>query len=377
MSLSPRVLLSIDYEPWFALFRHYDHLRDSNQRRELDAGFTRLAIDPILAQLGNSKASLYLVGEITDWYPEVPQKIVAGGHELGLHCHIHRPLVNVHELADDLAQSMAWCRQYGVRGYRAPMVGIHEEAYALLERCGFEYSSSIYAPTGTLLKRGKIWEIPVSTVRLRASTETYTAPRDFSSRLLLRGEFERGCPPWKFRGTAKPLAQRQIGQLDDDAVGVELEILSLRVPLAAKGDDFVDPQAHRRMGFDRQSPLPHRCQQFEMVRRRSVRRTDVLIDERLEAAAADQRGIEISHRSRRDVARIRIERLAAAGAFLIDPLEGGARQKHLTTHFEARRRTAAQRQRNGPDRPDVGSDFLAAKPVTAGCPTNQPSVLVR
>jgi hypothetical protein len=192
MSFSPRVLLSIDYEPWFALFRHYDHLRDSNQRRDLDAGFTRLAIDPILEQLGTSKASLYLVGEIAAWYPEVPQKIVGSGHELGLHCHIHRPLVNVHELADDLAQSTAWCRQYGVRGYRAPMVGIHEEAYALLERSGFQYSSSMYAPTGTLLQRGKIWEIPVSTLRLRAGSEPYTAPRDFSSRLLLQGEFPYG-----------------------------------------------------------------------------------------------------------------------------------------------------------------------------------------
>ena len=192
MSLSPRVLLSIDYEPWFALFRHYDHLRDSNQRRELDAGFTRLAIDPILAQLGDCKASLYLVGEIAEWYPEVPQKIIADGHELGLHCHIHRPLVNVKELADDLAESVHWCRQYGVRGYRAPMVGIHEEAYALLERFGFQYSSSMYAPTGTLLQRGKIWEIPVSTIRLRAGTEPYTAPREFSSKLLLQGEFPYG-----------------------------------------------------------------------------------------------------------------------------------------------------------------------------------------
>src|SRR5215813_7288443 len=101
MPLTARVLLSIDYEPWFALFRHYDHLRDSRQRRELDAGFTRRALEPILEQLGDSKASLYLVGEIADWYPDVPQRIVAAGHELGLHCHIHRPLVNVRELADD------------------------------------------------------------------------------------------------------------------------------------------------------------------------------------------------------------------------------------------------------------------------------------
>lgn len=192
MSITPRVLLSIDYEPWFALFRHYDRLRDAPRRRALDAGFTRYALDTILEQLGAAKASLYLVGEIALWYPEVPQKIVAAGHELGLHCHIHRPLVNVHELAEDIAESASWCRQYGVKGYRAPMIGIREEAYGLLERSGFRYSSSIYAPTGTLLQRGGVWEIPVSTIRLRAAGGTFTAPRDFSSRLLLQGEFPYG-----------------------------------------------------------------------------------------------------------------------------------------------------------------------------------------
>jgi len=192
MSIPPRVLLSIDYEPSFALFRHYDHLRDVNQRRDLDAGFVRQALDPILEQLGSAKASVYLVGEIAAWYPEVPQKIVAAGHELGLHCHIHRPLVNVGELAEDIAESESWCRQYGVRGYRAPMVGIREAAYEILERSGFLYSSSIYAPTGTLLRRGGVWEIPVSTVRLWAGNDAYTAPRHFSSRLLLQGEFPYG-----------------------------------------------------------------------------------------------------------------------------------------------------------------------------------------
>jgi len=71
MSLSPRVLLSIDYEPVFALFRHYDKLTDPEQRRDLDQRFTLDAIDPILEQLGDSKASIYLVGEIAGWYPEV------------------------------------------------------------------------------------------------------------------------------------------------------------------------------------------------------------------------------------------------------------------------------------------------------------------
>ena len=192
MSHSPRVLLSIDYEPVFALFRHYDRLADSEQRRELDQGFTLYAIDPILQQLGTCKASIYLVGEIAEWYPEVPQKIVAAGHELGLHCHIHRPLINVTELAEDVRLSTSWCRQFGVRGYRAPMVGISEAAYQVLGEAGFLYSSSIYAPAGILLRKGTVWEIPVSTFRFHEKNGIYTAPREFSLRLLLSGEIPYG-----------------------------------------------------------------------------------------------------------------------------------------------------------------------------------------
>jgi peptidoglycan/xylan/chitin deacetylase (PgdA/CDA1 family) len=192
MSISPRVLLSIDYEPVFALFRHYDHIRDSTIRRDMDGGFTLRALDSILDQLGTSKVSIYLVGEIAEWYPEVPQTIVAAGHELGLHCQFHRPLVNVDQLADDLRDSQSWCTQYNVQGYRAPMIGISEEAYPLLESFGFRYSSSIYAPAGTLLQKGDLWEIPVSTWRTKDAHENYIAPRDFSFKLLLGGEFPYG-----------------------------------------------------------------------------------------------------------------------------------------------------------------------------------------
>ena len=189
---APRVLLSIDYEPWFALFRHYDSLSDPRQRCELDGGFTLRALDPLLEQLGDSKASIFLVGEIAGWYPQVPQKIVAAGHELGLHCHIHRHLKNVDELALDIRTSSNWVKQYQVRGYRAPMVGISEAAYPLLGANGFVYSSSIYAPAGVLLqKEGNVWEIPVSTLAFRKANE-YNAPRDFTFDLLFKGEFPYG-----------------------------------------------------------------------------------------------------------------------------------------------------------------------------------------
>ena len=192
MPIQPRVLLSIDYEPVYALFRWYDKLKDPDYRRGIDNGFTRQAIDPMLEQLGDAKASVYLVGEIVDWYPEVPQKIVSAGHELGLHCHIHRPLGNVRELAEDLRASASWCKQYGVRGYRAPMIGIDEAAYQLLSDSAFLYSSSIYAPAGLILQKGKIWEIPVSTLRLHEKDKQYTAPRDFSLRLIFNGEIPYG-----------------------------------------------------------------------------------------------------------------------------------------------------------------------------------------
>ncbi|HET7142469.1 MAG TPA: polysaccharide deacetylase family protein [Anaerolineales bacterium] len=192
MSPSPRVLLSIDYEPWFALFRRYEKLTDPVERCLLDDKFTLNALDPILEQLGNAKASIYLVGEIAQWYPEIPRKIVSAGHELGLHCQIHRPLINIDELSADIQASAAWCKEYHVRGYRAPRVGINESAYSILSDAGFIYSSSIYAPAGTLLKKHKVWELPVSTLRFFGKNAVYAAPRDFSVKLLASGEFPYG-----------------------------------------------------------------------------------------------------------------------------------------------------------------------------------------
>jgi peptidoglycan-N-acetylglucosamine deacetylase len=190
---SPRVLLSIDYEPWFALVRRFDGLSGTNERRDLDGGFTRLAIDRILEVLGDAQASFYLVGEVADWYPEVPQKIVAAGHELGFHCQIHRPLVSVDDVARDLQSSSSWRKQYSVRGYRAPMVHTIEDIYSTLEQADFAYSSSIYGQAGHVLQKGKIWEIPVSTYRFFGRKDSpLQAPRYFTMKLLLGGELPYG-----------------------------------------------------------------------------------------------------------------------------------------------------------------------------------------
>jgi hypothetical protein len=188
----PRVLLSIDYEPWFALVRRYDALTNPMQRRDLDAGFTKAALDAILESLGEAKASFFLVGEVAEWYPSIPRAIVDAGHELGLHCQIHRPLINIEELRSDLKAAAPWSAGYDIRGYRAPMVGISEAAYPLLEEAGFQYSSSIYAPAGTLIRKGNVWELPVSTLKAFGAVRAYAAPRDFSLALLASGEIPYG-----------------------------------------------------------------------------------------------------------------------------------------------------------------------------------------
>ena len=192
MNQSPRVLLTIDYEPWFALSRKYDRLNDPQKRKDLDQGFTKDVLSQILEMFSGSAISFYLVGEIAEWYPQVPAEIVSAGHELGFHCQTHRSLTNPDELELDLQRSRPWRRQYGVTGYRAPMVGLGESGYPLLAKEGFSYSSSIYAPTGSLQKKGGLLEIPVSTYSLHSRRAIYPAPRPFNFRLLMNGEIPYG-----------------------------------------------------------------------------------------------------------------------------------------------------------------------------------------
>ncbi|MBK8821446.1 MAG: polysaccharide deacetylase family protein [Anaerolineales bacterium] len=191
MSPSPRLLLTIDYESWFAPSRKYDFL-SPQERRTLDDGFANDALDPILEKLKDVQASFYLVGELVEWYPSLPQKIADAGHEVGFHCQVHRPLTVLEDIEHDLHSSAAWRNQYKVRGFRAPMIKTIEDVYPLLEKNNFGYSSSLYAPAGTLLQKGNIWELPVSTYPLFGRPAQFQAPRNMNLPLVMGGEFPYG-----------------------------------------------------------------------------------------------------------------------------------------------------------------------------------------
>lgn len=188
---SPRLLLTIDYESWFAPSRRYDFI-SPQERLALDDNFSQNALDPILEIFGDKKVSFYLVGELVEWYPDLPQKILNAGHEVGFHCQIHRPLTSEAEIEKDFKASAEWRKKYNVQGYRAPMINTIEGVYPLLEKYNFSYSSSIYAPSGHILQKGKIKEIPVSTLSLNKTSKKLSAPRNMNLSLLLAGEFPYG-----------------------------------------------------------------------------------------------------------------------------------------------------------------------------------------
>ncbi len=192
MDNTPSILLTIDYEPWFALTRRYDSLTGQAERKSLDDGFSLTALDPILSELAGKQVSFYLVGEIADWYPEVPRRIVEAGHELGLHCQYHRPLIDSKDLEEDLVASASWRKRYNVTGYRAPMVGISEAGYSALAEHGIAYSSSIYAPSGNMLRKQGVIELPVSSLNLFGKKTQLNAPRQFDTKLLAQGEVPFG-----------------------------------------------------------------------------------------------------------------------------------------------------------------------------------------
>ncbi|MBE7436675.1 MAG: polysaccharide deacetylase family protein [Anaerolineales bacterium] len=191
MTPSPRLLITIDYESWFAPSRRYDFLPPETRLR-LDNETSRHALDPILDIFGGSKTTFYLVGEMVGWYPELPEKISKAGHEVGFHCHIHRRLDDVKEIEKDLNASAEWIQRYNARGYRAPMINTVEEAYPLLAQHNFLYSSSQYAPAGMAVRKANVWEVPVSTLPLLKFPAELIAPRHMNLKLVARGEFPYG-----------------------------------------------------------------------------------------------------------------------------------------------------------------------------------------
>lgn len=131
------------------------------------------------------KATFFTLGWVAQRYPQVVQRIVAGGHELASHGYAHRRASE--QTRDDFLADITHAKQVlediggvAVRGYRAPSFSIGEDnlwAFDCLLQAGYRYSSSVYpvrhdhygmpdAPRFPYRTREGLVEIPVTTTCL-------------------------------------------------------------------------------------------------------------------------------------------------------------------------------------------------------------------
>lgn len=162
-------------------------------RRLLDAGYVLPYTERILGLLrkhGHS-ATFFVVGEVSDWYPDLIGEIREEGHEVAYHSHTHIPLRSVRSLEEELEKSRRFIETFKPRGFRAPRARMTRECLAELARWGFVYDSSSYGSFTALRRIERVIEVPISTYSFRNVTAT-TLPRPLSFSLLRNLEIPFG-----------------------------------------------------------------------------------------------------------------------------------------------------------------------------------------
>ncbi len=97
------------------------------------------------------RATIFIVGDLAQKHPEIIEKAVKDGHEIGLHSHKHIPLelLNPDEFERELTAAKTLLQGISgqkIDGFRAPTMSLtHKTRWAIpiLQRVGFNYSSSV------------------------------------------------------------------------------------------------------------------------------------------------------------------------------------------------------------------------------------------
>lgn len=185
-SSRPTLLLSVDFEDWHQLVR----------RRVGAAGWERPGpalerqTDALLALFDElaARATFFVLGMAARAHPELLDRIVQRGHEIGCHGDAHLPVHSQTpgEFAADLISAKATIEELTgrtPRGYRAPAFSITRGtpwAHEVLAENGFAYDASQHdspalrdraaaaSATPHRLQDG-LWEFPVAVWRARTA----------------------------------------------------------------------------------------------------------------------------------------------------------------------------------------------------------------
>jgi polysaccharide deacetylase family protein (PEP-CTERM system associated) len=208
----PTLLLSVDYEDWHQLVRR--RVGASNWR-EAGPALARQT-DALLALLDelHARATFFVLGMAARAHPDLLERIVAAGHEIGSHGDAHLPVHDQtpDEFAADLRTAKATIESLTGRtpiGYRAPAFSITRAsswAYDVLVAEGFAYDASQHdspairdhaVPLSSTPHRidGSLWEFPVAvwrTGRTKVPVGGASYWQVLPTPLILRGLTEAG-----------------------------------------------------------------------------------------------------------------------------------------------------------------------------------------
>ena len=178
--------LTIDLEDWYqgltSTSQQVDRWPDFEDRIEPNTD----RILQILDRVG-VRATFFVLGYVADQFPELIRRVVAAGHEIGLHGYHHRQVFRLarEQFRAEIERGREAVEAAGgqrIAGYRAPMFSINHSALWALEvlrDLGFRYDSSVF-PTRNMLygfpsaprfpyhpfDDGSFTEFPLSTVRV-------------------------------------------------------------------------------------------------------------------------------------------------------------------------------------------------------------------
>jgi len=186
-------ILGIDFEEWFHPELIQKVLKNETRSFEVVKG-----IDKILEFLRkhDTYATFFMVGEILEKFPDILDKILENGHEIGFHTMYHSRLDsdNFQEKFSKELDDFARLTNNQSKGFRAPTFSLNEKsswAINTLEQHGYVYDSSIvpaktnlygtpnapkkpYKITSNSLDsdnpKGKIIEFPLMTTKFLGKT---------------------------------------------------------------------------------------------------------------------------------------------------------------------------------------------------------------
>ena len=126
-----------------------EDLRPSDQFEDRSKLMTEKVLD-LFSEI-NIRATIFVVGDVAKNHPEIINKAVKDGHEIGLHSHKHIPLqlLTPDEFEQELTGAKTLLQEISgqeINGFRAPTMSLtHKTRWAvpILKRVGFTYSSSV------------------------------------------------------------------------------------------------------------------------------------------------------------------------------------------------------------------------------------------